>query len=64
MHSQHDHPHFEPMSVGALVETEYLRESFRDTDMKHQAADDATAEPRQQPWWNVMNTIASMFRRH
>lgn len=64
MHSQHDHPRFEPMSVGALADTEYLRESFRDSEMKHQAAEDDAAEPRQGPWWSVVNTIASIFRRH
>ncbi len=62
MHSSQEHSHYQPPSVGALMDPQYLRETVNDGVERRPST--APASTQAHPWWGMMNSLARLFRRH
>jgi len=63
MHAHQDQPHYAPASVGALMDTSFLRGAVIDAngDRRAEATPSATLRLR---WRAAMDAVAAVFKRH
>lgn len=57
-----EHNQFQPPSVGALMDPQYLRDTVRDNN--EGGAANPPSAPQEHPWRDMMHSLTSLFRRH
>ena len=63
MHAHQDQPHYAPASVGALMDTAFLRGAVIDANGDRPAERTSSATLRLR-WRIAMHALAAAFRRH
>ena len=63
MHAHQDQPHYAPASVGALMDTAFLRGAVIDANGDRRAETTSSLTLRLR-WRGAMHAVAAVFRRH
>jgi len=63
MHAHQDQPHYAPASVGALMDTSFLRGAVIDANGDRRAETTPSATLRLR-WRAAMDAVAAVFKRH